>query len=246
MSIDNVPDKTKDTLTIQGTDTTGTILYRSAIWLAYSVCKDTSVSSGFYRVTTGTALAVSAQIPASTVVSGSVGSTKNIVKETGALIISEIMYNANDSEYVELYNPKDTEFNDSLILEIDGANRAIGIVSIAPKTFYVIGRKSLPWASTFLTTSTALDLTASGNWISVKTKAICDTVLDWVAFTGGSNAQEWPNLSSAKKSIVCDSLTQNASYNNLGRNWKAAQTTINTTYQAVSTSQYGTPGSKGL
>jgi hypothetical protein len=246
ISIDNIPDKTSDSLIMEGTDTAGTTVYRSSLWLVFSVTRDTSVSSSFYRVTTGASLNVTAQIPASTVVSGNVGSVKTIAFETGRLLITEIMYAANDSEYVEIFNPSDTAFNDSLILEIDGTCRSFGIVAVAANSYFVIGRKNLPWTDTYNTVSTALDLSSGGNWCSLRTKAAGDTVLDWVAFTGGSNAQEWPNLGSAKKSIVVDSLVSDPTYNNYGHNWGAAQTQIKQLFSSAVTEQYGTPKSKDL
>jgi hypothetical protein len=246
LSIDNIPDKTADSLILQGTDSSGAPIYRSALWLVFSVLRDTSVTSGFYRITTGATVAVTAQIPASTIVSGNVGSQKTIALETGRLIISEIMYNTNDSEYVEVYNPGIAVYNDSLILDIDGTCRSYGIVTIGPKGYLVIGRRSLPWADVYNSVSSALDLSSTGNWLSLRSKSLGDTVMDWVAFAGGSNSQEWPNLGTAKKSIVLDSVVADPTYNNFGKNWKAAQTAISQLYPSVSTGQYGTPRSAGL
>jgi hypothetical protein len=246
LSIDDVPDKTSDSLLIQGTDTSGSLIYRSTLWLVFSVLRDTTMATQFCRVSTNISLAVSAQDPGSTVVSGFVGSSETVARETGRLIISEIMYNANDSEYVEIYNPSDAAYTDSLILEIDGTCRSVGIVTIQPKGFFVVGRRSLPWADVFPSSSSSLDLTSSGNWISVRSKAGGDTVLDWVAFGGGSNSQEWPNLGTAKKSIILDSLVSDPLYNNYGRNWAPAQTLISQLYPSVSTGQYGTPKNKGI
>jgi hypothetical protein len=246
LSIDDIPDKTSDSLVLTGTDSSGTVLYRSALWLVFSVLKDTSVSGQFYRVTTGATVSVSAQRPATTVVSGNVGSQQTIAFETGRLIISEIMYNANDSEYVEIYNPQAAQYNDSLILAVDGTCRSYGVVSIAPKAFFVVGRRSLPWADTYNSISSALDFSSTGNWLCLKSRTAGDTVLDWVAFAGGSNSQEWPNLGTAKKSIVLDSLVSDPTYNNYGRNWTAAQTLISQLYPFATTGQYGTPRSAGL
>jgi len=246
LSIDDVPDKTSDSLVIEGTDTAGTVVYRSALWLVFSVLQDTSVSGSFYRVTTGATISVTAQMPGITVVSGNVGSQKTIAFETGRLIISEIMYNTNDSEYVEVYNPANVTYNDSLLVEVDGTCRSYGIVSIGPKAFFVIGRRSLPWADVFNSVSSALDLSSGGNWLSLRSRASGDTVMDWVAFAGGSNDQEWPNLGTAKKSIVLDSLSADPAYNNYGRNWSAAQTLISQLFPGTSTGQYGTPKRAGL
>jgi hypothetical protein len=246
LSIDNIPDKTSDSLIIQGTDTAGSVIYRSTLWLAFSVLHDTTVATIFCRVSTSVSLVVSVQVPASTVVSGFVGSTRTVACETGRLIISEIMYNANDSEYVEIYNPTGTVYADSLLLEIDGTCRSMGIVTIQPNEFFVVGRRSLPWADAYPSLSSALDLSSSGNWISLRAKGGGDTVLDWVAFCGGSNSQEWPNLGTAKKSIILDSLVKDPIYNNYGRNWIMAQTLISQLYPAVSTGQYGTPKKNGV
>ncbi len=246
LSIDDILDGTSDSLIVDGTDTAGLDVYRSAVWLEFSVLHDTSVSGAFYTVTTGAGISVSAQMPGITVVSGDVGSQRTIAGETGRIIISEIMYNANDSEYVEVYNPLDEPYNDSLLVELDGTCRSYGVVSIGPKSFFVIGRKSLPWADAYSAVSTALDLSSGGNWLCLRSKAAGDTVLDWVAFTGGSNDQEWPNLGTAKKSIVLDSLSADPAYNNYGRNWSAAQTLISQLYPSASTAQCGTPKTAGL
>jgi hypothetical protein len=246
LSIDDVPDKTSDSLVIQGSDTAGNIIYRSTLWLAFSVLRDTTMATLFCRVSTNISLTVSAQMPASTVVSGNIGSTKTVAFETGRLIISEIMYNANDSEYVEIYNPSGTAYSDSLILEIDGTCRSVGVVTVQPNGFFVVGRRSLPWADVYPSSSSALDLSSTGNWISLRSKAGSDTVMDWVAFCGGSNSQEWPNLGTAKKSIILDSLVTDPAYNNYGRNWTTAQTPISQLYPSVSTGQCGTPKNSGI
>ncbi|HMD69017.1 MAG TPA: hypothetical protein VKF42_09090, partial [Chitinivibrionales bacterium] len=65
-------------------------------------------------------------------------------------------------------------------------------------------------------------------------------------FAGGSNTQEWPNLGTGKKSIILDTLTADPTYNNYGRNWKAAQTLISQLFPSAATLQYGTPRSAGL
>jgi hypothetical protein len=246
MSIDNIADKTGDSLVIEGTDSAGTVVYRSSIWLVFSVTRDTSVATKFYRVTTGVSLNLSTQIPASTVISGNVGAQKAIAFETGRLIVSEIMYNANDSEYIEVYNPSETAYNDSLIVELDGSVKYRMLAAIPPKSFYVIGRINLPWVDAFPSSSSSLDLSSTGNWLCLRAKSAGDTVMDWVAFAGGSNSQEWPNLGSAKKSIVLDSLVADATYNNYGRNWLAASTLISAAYPSVVTTQCGTPKTKGL
>ncbi len=245
LSIDDVPDKTADTLNIIGTDSVGTVIYRSSVWLAFSVLRDTTLSSNFSRISTSAGVTVTVQAPGVTLIQGPMANATPVMYESGALIVSEIMYNANDSEYVEVYNPTGHSFNDSLFIEIDGTSRTLGIVSVPSHGFFVIGRRSLPWADTYPAASGALDLSSSGNWICLRSKAVSDSVLDWLAFCGNSNSQDWPNLGTAKKSIVLDSLPYDAQYNNLGRNWVCAQTSIGSLFSGIATAQMGTPKSKG-
>ena len=100
----------------------------------------------------------------------------------------------------------------------------------------MIGRRQLPWADTFSTVLSALDLSStSGNWIAVRTKT--RKLIDWVAFAAGTNNQSWPRIS-GKVSIVLDSLVADPRYNNYGMNWRAATTPIDLSR----TAQLGTPG----
>jgi hypothetical protein len=105
----------------------------------------------------------------------------------------------------------------------------------------VIGRKILPWANIWHPVQSALDLSSTtGNWLTLRAK---DSIaLDQVAFACGNNTQEWPNLNSAKKSIVLDSLTDDPSYNNYGKHWHAATSAV----APGVTLQCGSPGKSGL
>jgi hypothetical protein len=249
LTIDNVPDSSSGTLYISGTGKSLDTLYRCSFLLTFYANRDTSFSVYAIEVTTGISISVTASLPSATVISVAIDSTKLVGKENGPLIISEIMYSANDSEYVEIYNTlnKDTTF-DTLILDIDGTYRFFANVSITANGFYVFGRKSLPWVDAVHATASALDLlTGGGN--NLKLRAKDSTIMDWLSYMGGSNDQEWPNVSSAKKSIILDSLTKDPTYNNYGKHWVAAQTLINgadATYATPVTLQYGTPGLKGI
>jgi hypothetical protein len=174
-------------------------------------------------------------------------SLKVFDREKGPLIITEIMYGANDSEYVEVYNTlsRDTVF-DTLILDIDGSLRYFASVSCKAKGFFVFGRKSLPWVDATHSVSSALDLPSGGN-ATIMLRAKDLSIMDLVSFQGGTNKQEWPGIS-GKKSIVLDSLVSDPTYNNFGKNWLPAQTAINQVdprYSSPATSQCGTPGYGG-
>jgi hypothetical protein len=248
LTIDNVPDNAAGTLSITGISAAGDTLYQYSMPLVFYACQNATYSAQVTKVNTGISLGITAQTPSATVISASMGLKKPFDLENGPLIISEIMYAANDSEYVEVYNPleKDTTF-DTLILDIDGVYRFFTNITVKSKGFFVFGRKNLPWVNTVHPVSSALDLSSSGgNWITVRAK---DSIaMDWVAFEGGSNDQGWPNIGTAKKSIVLDSLVSDPAYNNYGANWMAAKTPINQVNPAYSlpiTSQCGTPGAAG-
>jgi hypothetical protein len=185
---------------------------------------------------------VTIHMPGVTIIVGIMDTTDSIGNEMGGLIISEIMYSANDSEYVELYNPAVSTFDDTIILQKDNGTFRYFYVTIPPKEFLVIGRIDLPWGDTYHSTQSALDLSSTtGNWLTLRL-ASDSSIIDNVAFQTGSNEQEWPNFSSsANTSIVLDSLSDDPEYNNFGRNWIQAETYIDTTI----TKQIGTPGESG-
>ncbi len=195
-------------------------------------------------------LDVTITIPGVTVIIGIMDTTDSLGDENGGLIISEVMYTANDSEYIEIYNPKTTAFSDTIILQKEHGTFRIFDVNIPPKDFYVIGRKidsltpadsTPPWFDTTHTIKSAFDLSStSGNWITIRAKD--STLLDCVVFQTGSNNQGWPHFTLSKKtSIVLDSLPDDPEYNNYGRNWIQAESYIN----QATTQQQGTPGESG-
>ena len=248
LTIDNVPDSASGTLSITGIGKSSDTLYRCTLPLIFYASRDTSFSAKAVKVSTGFSINITASQPAATIISASMDPRNTIDVERGPCIITEIMYAANDSEYIEIYNPlsKDTTF-DTLILDIDGLFRYFSSISIKSKGFFVFGRKNLPWVDAIHPVSSALDLlTGGGNTIVLRAKD--SSAMDRVSFQGGTNDQEWPNFSSVKKSIVLDSLVSDPTYNNFGKNWVAAQSLINSvdpSYASPASSQYGTPGYKG-
>ncbi len=248
LTIDNVPDSASGTLFIAGIGKNGDTLYRCTIPLTFYALRDTAFSAKAVRVSTGISMTIAANEPAATIVSASMDQRNTPDAERGPCILTEIMYAANDSEYVEIHNTldKDSTF-DTLILDIDGIYRFFPSVSIRSKGFYVFGRKTLPWVNATHQVSSAMDLlTGGGNTIVLRAKD--SSAMDRVSFLGGINEQEWPNFSTAKKSIVLDSLVSDPSYNNFGKHWLVAQTLINqvgTAYGSPATAQCGTPGYGG-
>jgi hypothetical protein len=248
LTIDNVPDGSSGTLFIVGIGKSNDTLYRCDLPLTFFASRDTAFSAKAAKVTTGVSMNIAAALPAATVISASMDSRKTDDVEKGPCIITEIMYTANDSEYVEIYNTleKDSTF-DTLILDIDGTFRYFPSIFIKSKGFFIFGRKNLPWVNATHPVSSALDLlSGGGNTIVLRTKD--SSAMDRVSYLGGANNQEWPNFSSVKKSIILDSLISDPTYNNFGKNWLIAQTLINQVdpnFASPATSQSGTPGYSG-
>lgn len=233
MSIDGIPHNTQGTLTVAGFSADGDTLYRAAVEVTVSAREVNSIQLQFTSTPGGLALSVTLELPGTTVVSGSMGDATVARTERGDLIITEIMYAANDSEYIEVFNPEKRDVTyDSLIIDIDGTRRLFLGVRIDAEDYFVFGRKELPWVDMTHATSSALNLSGNGNWITL---IAGDTVIDQVIFTGGTNEIEWPRVS-GKRSVCLKNNSYDCSDNNFGRNWSAATEMIDGT-----SSQYGTP-----
>jgi len=233
-SFDNIPHLTSGTLMAAAVNTNGDTVYTASRKLTFDALNPSSIDLSFQSVPGGLQLSLSVEKPASTLVNISMDNSE--IAESGKLVITEIMYASDDSEYIEIYNPDTVEFTgDTLVLNLDGTDRKLINVKIRPGSFFVAGRKVLPWVDFAFSVSSALDLSSGGNWITLKESN--GTVIDRVIFTGGTNTIEWPVIS-GKKSIALDKTTLNVNDNNYGRNWTASQTLIE-----GSSSQYGSPHS---
>lgn len=241
LTLDKIPYGTTGTLSIVGYNTQKDTV---ASWKKSNFIfnnTNTTLQASFISIG-HVGLSVTIHTPGVTVILGIMDTTDSLEDEQGGLLISEIMYAANDSEYVELYNPNAVAYDDTIILQLDNGTCRNYIVTIPPKEFFVLGRRALPWADTYHPTTSALDLAStSGNWITIRAKD--STVIDIAAFQSGSNAQGWPDFStSQKQSIALDSLPDNPEYNNYGKNWVSAVSRID----ASVTQQLGTPGKPGF
>lgn len=247
MNLDKIPFGTTGTLSIVGYSVAGDTV---ASWKMENFTftnSNTTIEASFISVGK-TVIQVTIHMPGVTIIVGIMDTTDSIGDENGGLIITEIMYAANDSEYVEIYNPTVNTFDDTIILQKDVGTFRFFHVVIPPKEFYVIGRycDSIDtlnpwWFDTTHLYQSAFNLTSTGNWITLRLASDL-SIIDNVAFQAGSNDQEWPNFSSSSNtSIVLDSLTDDPEYNNYGRNWIKAESYIDTTV----TQQKGTPGGPG-
>jgi len=239
LALDYIPYGSVGTLSIVGLDSTRDTVSSWAQQLTFQK-DDVTLQASFAKAAGVAGLVVTPVEPGVTLVQGTMNTKTSMVEPTTApLVISEIMYAANDSEYIELHNPgSDSVFFDTLIVQIDGgASRRFGSVGVAGHGFYVLGRSMFAGVNATHSTKAALDLTSTGNWIALRSKT--GVLMDFVAFQGGTNDQQWPSVS-GKRSIVLDNPTADPTLNNYGKSWHAAQSAI------AGTGMFGTPGTPGL
>ncbi|MCX7726428.1 MAG: lamin tail domain-containing protein [Chitinispirillaceae bacterium] len=225
ISIDNIPDKSEGNLVVSAFTVGGDTLYRAQKEIKIDTRKNNIVNLSFEQIVSGVEISVSLQKPAVVAAFGSIGKMVVAEEESGELIITEIMYSVNDSEYIELYNPSTVEKSiDTLYIDIDGDKILFTEIKIPAKGFYVIGRQSLPWVDNWTSVKNALDLsTVSGNWITLISKE--GKIIDQVIFTAGKNSIEWP-YTNGKSSICLKKEFFSAIDNNYGFNWEIAQSFI--------------------
>ncbi|MBD3420392.1 MAG: hypothetical protein GF398_09775 [Chitinivibrionales bacterium] len=241
ISLDYVTDQASGTLSCYAVNLAGDTLYQAHQPVAFHADSFQLFSLSFSQLPGQAALAIDVGPAGAAVVWSAMDGDHPDTAESGKLLISEIMYNANDSEYVEVFNTLsiDTTY-DTLILEVDGTYRFFEKVSFKADSFIVIGRVLLPWANYQHATSSALNLSStSGNWLTLR--AADSTVIDRVAFNGKTGGAGWPDIGSAKNAIVLDSLTNGHKRNNVGIFWQQAVSDIDKSV----TAQKGTPGSSG-
>ncbi|MBN2035603.1 MAG: lamin tail domain-containing protein [Chitinispirillaceae bacterium] len=234
LSLEKIPHNCRGLLAVAAVGQGGDTLYCASKEITFNAYAMENVVLTFTSAQGTISVDMTVVLPGITSVSGSITNTDSSLTETGELLITEVMYAANDSEYIEVYNPGESDAAyDTLIIDLDGTYRIFEGVTITAKQAFVFGRKALDWTDRAHPTASALDLSGNGNRISIRAKD--GRLLDRVIFTGGSNAQEWPNVS-GKRSIALDQNINDARLNNFGRNWKEATDQI-----AGTETQFGTP-----
>jgi hypothetical protein len=234
LSIDKIPHNTHGYLYVAAVDTLKDTLYSAYKELTFNAVAMQNISLTFSTTPGQITMGISVVLPGVTSATGNIAAPESLAVESGSLVITEIMYAVNDSEYVEVYNPAATDrIFDSLYIDIDGTYRLFTNITVHAGQSFVFGRRLMPWTDTAHAVASALDLSSSGNWITVRAKD--SSIIDRVVFTGGTNALEWPGVS-GKTAIVLDAGINDAQLNNFGRNWHAATTLISGT-----ANQYGTP-----
>ncbi|MBN2036776.1 MAG: lamin tail domain-containing protein [Chitinispirillaceae bacterium] len=234
LSIDKIPHNTHGTLYVAAVDTLKDTLYSATKELTFSALSMQNITLTFSTTPGRIIMGMTVVLPGVTSATGDFAAPESSSVESGGLVITEIMYAANDSEYVEVYNPSGSDqIFDSLYIDIDGTYRLFTNITVHAGQAYVFGRRLLSWTDTAHSVTSALDLSAGGTWITVRAKD--SSIIDRVIFTGGSNALEWPVVP-GKTAIVLDAGVSDPLLNNFGRNWHAATALIPGT-----AGQYGTP-----
>lgn len=237
-SIDNIPHLTKGKLTVAGLNTSGDTLYVAQTEITFDARKQMQIPLSFSSKPASTNIGVTLQSAGVTLVTSEM-SSQSIGAETeiGGAIITEIMYSANDSEYIEISNTTQSEINyDTMYLEIDGSRKVLVDIKIPALGAVTIGRIALPWINYIINSSTFMDLSSNGNWISIRNKQ--NELIDRVIFDGNDNGLEWPNIKD-KSSIILKSEINDKSLNNFGSNWIKCAEPISS--GATGTTQNGTP-----
>ncbi|MBD3322440.1 MAG: hypothetical protein GF350_15165 [Chitinivibrionales bacterium] len=265
MSLDKIPYGATGTMLIAGLDASGDTL---ASWKQDGfefTGQNLTVEASFVDVA-DISLDVSLGTPGVTLIQGMMSTTDSLDDEqTSAeslLIISELMFTAgsgtaNSLDYIEIFNPTQSDINlDTLIVDITGSDEIVTNVTISAESFYVVGNSAIPLSDSLETpsgdsivnpwnadTTVSMDLVSTTNWITLMRTEGQDTIIiDRVAYENSSNILGWPDLgSSAKTSVVLDSLPADAEYNNYGKNWNEAVSS----FQFESETYCGTPGGPG-
>jgi hypothetical protein len=239
LSIDNIPHELDGILRVSLVDTKGDTVKIATNEFIFNARGDNAFELQFIENSGMLAVDAAVYAPGVTMLSYDTGKPASTGVETGGLIITEIMFNASNDNYIELYNPKNEAVSfDTLTTDVDGTTYNFSDVSIGPKGYFVIGRQASSYANVNTNTVGGLPLVSTGNWITVrhgKGGAILDRVI-----CGGTNSTVgwWPAglSSSSKKSLELNRDKYDATENNFGKNWTASA------QQIEGTSIYGTPG----
>ena len=237
ISLDYIPHLTNGNLSVVIKDASGDTLYIANKELIFNARRDNNVELTFTPPGGGMEFDIDLYEPGVTLISYHFGSLTPSATETGELIITEIMWNASDSNYIELYNTTDdTLFFDTLTTVIDTTARHHTQVKVAPAGYLVIGRINLPHVDIYTPTTGGLPIVSTGNWITIKRAD--GTVINQVICAGSGKYGDagWPKVS-GKRSIELARDRYNAQDNKFGKNWKAAAHRI-----SGDLNQYGTPG----
>ncbi|MDO5575608.1 MAG: lamin tail domain-containing protein [Fibrobacter sp.] len=237
ISLDNIPDGTGGLIEIAEVNSSGDTIFYTSKDITIDVRNSTFLNLDMSSPPGQIEISATVIKPELTVISIGNGSLKPAETESGELLITEIMYIVNLYEYIEIFNPKNTEVTfTKLFLQIDEKTFEFSDITIKPNGYYVFGRAGGNWVNQ---SNSNLDLVSYGNWITLKNSDL--TVIDQVIFTNNV-ALEWPKTTT-KQAITLNKNAYSATLNNLGRNWSLVETdTSNLITDSLGLVMYGTPG----
>jgi len=237
MSLDNIPHQTTGVLRVAIISAGGDTTHIATRELTFNARGDTSIDLQFMENSGMIGIDVTIYEPGVTTGSYDFNSGVSTVVETGELIITEIMWNVGNDNYIELYNPGgEAVFFETLTTDIDGTVRDFDNVTVESNAYLVIGRRDMPHVDLFTPTTGGLPISSTGNWITIR-RGRNGPIIDRVICAGNNGALGWPTLSSTNnRSIELDRDKYCVTQNNFGKNWRVATVSIS------GTNQYGTPG----
>jgi hypothetical protein len=235
MSLDNIPHEAAGILRVAVVSAKGDTTLLAADTMTFNARVDNVINLEFKSYSGIIKTDVTVYTSGVTIGTYDFKSKEADVVETGELVITEIMWNAGNDNYIELYNPADEVFSDMLTTDTDGTQRDFDSVTIAPKGYLVIGRQNLPYVDIYPSAVSGLPIVSTGNWIAVR-RGRDGPVIDRVVCAGNKSATGWPPVS-GKRSIELARDKYNVTDNNYGKNWSAASEFIN-----EESPYYGTPG----
>ena len=242
LSLDNIPHMTAGVLTAAVVNSAGDTVYIAVRELTFNARSNNSIDLQFTLYDSAIGFDIAMYTPGVTTGSynfggGNLNNHESLVEETGELIITEIMWNVSNDNYIEVYNPSgEAVFFETLTTNVNGAIHDFEDVTIGPNSYLVIGRRAGP----HINIHGNLPITNTGNWITLR-RGRTGPVIDRVIFAAGtSNTTGWPALSASNsRSIELDRDKYCVTENNFGQNWKASAAAEPIPGTA---NQYGTPG----
>lgn len=233
--LDAIPHLATGTLRVDLADASGCQLYSAVQTLTFNARGDNNITLQFTTAEGSAGISVDLRAPGVTI--AAYDFSNPAATEYGELVITEIMYKADNNNYIELYNPSNTAlYIDTLITDVDGTTCKFTQISIASKAFFVIGRQNMDNADIWPSSPYSFPLGAGSNWISVKRKN--GAVIDRVVLAGADAALGWPSMPpSAYKSIELSADKYSAAENNYAKNWRVTTAGMFNTILSF----YGTP-----
>lgn len=201
MTLDNIPDGTEGTVYFTAVNSGGDTLYHASKKISFNARESSELIFDFDLLPGSVAMDIRVINAGVTLISINMADLANS-KESGELIITEIMYNAPDSStYIKVYNPSGAVAAfDTLIIEVDKYRKRIDSVTVNACDYFKL----------------QLDLVKNGSLITLSAKD--STIIDRVIYIGTTNSLEWP-VATYNAAICLDSASYDVTKNNFGRNW---------------------------